>query len=101
MRHSTLPCPKCGSMGVQAFKPITFKSRIGRTSSTPNYCSKCGKALRGTCTYCHGTGKTMVFVSFNRDRYCSECGRELPPPDDTCPHCEGTGEWVEPVHVCI
>ena len=86
MTYNFGPCSKCGGGGLLSPKiKINPIKPIGIFGATGNYCSKCGTSLVSRCFSCNGTGRKMDLSYISRDRYCSECGRELDPPDDTYP----------------
>lgn len=95
-------CSKCGGGGI-FLPPIKPTKPILLSKISNNYCSKCGKSLVRKCFSCNGTGLNKSPINFimMRDRFCSECGREFDPPDNTCSSCDGTGEIREPFHYCF
>lgn len=98
-------CPACGQGGFSIPKPLFRPTRSQALRPRGgSFCSKCGASLVGPCYTCKGRGYVTPLrssIGVKPDRYCSECGREFEPEDDTCPTCGGDGELYDSNHFCL
>ena len=75
-----------------------YNSRLGNSSSNSNSTARQRSGrTKSECGLCGGTGKVISTkgVSFGMEKWCSECGKQVPSNHhhETCPSCKGEGEW--------